>query len=541
MAATFIYGKYMPTMTDKPDKQIANLAVLLTREQMEIVYSHHKHIFIRGGFGCGKTIVAAAILKKVSESLKKDEKLYYICFDSRSELLDRMTQTTQKKDATNVIPFHNKDKRSLSDIIKGILEKDKSAKKINFVVDEYDGEDLHKSEAKMLNEIFINLLKQSVILLIVQPIEKEREIDLIRQRTNRFELLETIKQYQLTRVMRNSVEIHNLVKLAMDVLGKQRTIFFHRNYIKVNTEDVPGKNYTTELPNPGPGLAAKISSKQTDPHKYCKHNPSTPKLGLDEAQAISKSNDEEANAGRLLVSTKRIESNFLYARADKTGHKISSRKPAFFEVGNRSDFQKILSLIAIFEKRKIMRSEHVVLHFDTATIEISDLFLFAFTHHFDIKDKVTNKYEEFKSKKKSILVCSYLSFRGLEHPKTMVVIDRDINYVQHYLVEALARCTTDLYVVVLQNSSTLEQVTSEWKNKQAIRQWEIKISEDALQLDDFELNITRSTNPEIINAHMKFKRNYYKQLESKFANFVSEDKNLESQKKDEARRVIQQR
>ena len=40
---------------------------------------------------------------------------------------------------------------------------------------------------------------------------------------------------------------------------------------------------------------------------------------------------------------------------------------------------------------------------------------------------------------------------------------------------------------------------------------------------------------------MKFKRNYYKQLESKFANFVSEDKNLESQKKDEARRVIQQR
>lgn len=70
---------------------------------------------------------------------------------------------------------------------------------------------------------------------------------------------------------------------------------------------------------------------------------------------------------------------------------------------------------------------------------------------------------------------------------------------------------------------------------------EIKISEDALQLDDFELNITRSTNPEIINAHMKFKRNYYKQLESKFANFVSEDKNLESQKKDEARRVIQQR
>ena len=33
-------------------------------EQMEIVYSQDKHIIIRGGFGCGKTIIAAAMLKK---------------------------------------------------------------------------------------------------------------------------------------------------------------------------------------------------------------------------------------------------------------------------------------------------------------------------------------------------------------------------------------------------------------------------------------------------------------------------------------------
>ena len=552
VAATFIYGKYIPTMTDKPDQQIANLEVLLTPEQMEIVYSRYKHIIIRGGFGCGKTIVAAAILKKISESLKKGEKLYYICFDSRSELLDQMTQTTQKKDVTNVTPFHNEEKWRLSDIIEGILEKEKSAKKINFVVDEYDGEDLDRREAGRLNDIFIDSLLQSVILLIVQPIQKNRQINFIRQRRNNFELLTTMTPYQLTRVMRNSVEIHNLIKLTMDVLEKQRTIFFHEKDIGVKGEDVPGKNTVTESPKPGPDLTAKVSSKQTVVNKYRKHNPSIPKLGLDEAQAVSKSvngrsedsnshDSNDAQAGMLFRTKKIIESKFLYAKADKTGHKISSRKPAFFEVGNRSDFQKILSLIAIFEERKITKGEHVVLHFDIATSEIPDIFLFAFTHHFDMKEKVTNKYEEFKSKKKSILVCSYPSFRGLEHPKITVVIDRDINYVQHYLVEALARCTTDLYVVVLQNSSTLEQVTGEWKNKQAIRQWEIKISEDAPQLNNFELDITRSTNNEIINAHVKFKRNYYKQLESKFANFVIEDKNIESKKKDEARRVIQQR
>ena len=142
-----------------------------------------------------------------------------------------MTQITEKKDTTNVTVFRNEEKRSLSVIIKGILEKNESGKKMNFVVDEYDGEDLDESEAERLNEIFIKSLKQSFILLIVQPIKKEREIDTFTIQKNRFELLETMKLYQLNWVMRNSVEIHNLVKLTVDVLGKQPTIF---NYDEVN-------------------------------------------------------------------------------------------------------------------------------------------------------------------------------------------------------------------------------------------------------------------------------------------------------------------
>ena len=46
VASTFIYGKYIPTMTETPDEQMENLKVLLAREQMEIVYSQHKHIIV---------------------------------------------------------------------------------------------------------------------------------------------------------------------------------------------------------------------------------------------------------------------------------------------------------------------------------------------------------------------------------------------------------------------------------------------------------------------------------------------------------------
>ena len=567
VAATFIYGKHIPTLTDKYDEQMIKLAVLLTREQMDIVYSQDKHIIIKGGFGCGKTIVAAAMLEKISESLKNDEKLYYICYDSRSELLNQMVNVAQNKEVANMTSFHNKERRNLSEIIKDILVKKESTRKVNFIVDEYDGEDLDESEAKSLNGIFNEWLKNMFIVLIVQPIEKKRVINNIPQKRNKSELLENMKVYQLTRVMRNSVEIHNLVKLTTDVLRKQQTVFIHQEdkktksepKIRVRNESVSAANTVTKSCNPGLHITAKLPSRRRDVNQYRKEilglnevkftpesvkgtryrddyseeNPSIPKLGLDEAQALSEAMTGTSDGGVKTIS------EFRFAAADKTGHKIRSKKPTFFELGARSDFQKVISLIAIFEEREIDRSEQVVHHFDTGSNEIPDIFFFTFAHHFKIQDKVTKKYEEFKSPEKSILVCSHPTFRGLEHPKITVVIERDIYYVQHYLVEALARCTSDLCVVVLQNSSTLTNITTEWKTKVAIQQLEIKIFEDTSQGEDFELEFTRSTNTEIINA--KFRSEHYKKLQEKFSELMTKDKNFESKKELEAKRIIQQR
>ena len=563
-AATFIYGKYIPTMTDKPNEQMENLAVLLTREQMEIVYSQHNHIIVRGGFGCGKTIIAAALLKKISESLRNDENLYYICYDSRSELLDHMTESAQKKDLTNVKILHNKEGLKLSEIIKGILENKENTKKINFLVDEYDGEDLDESEGEKLNKVFNESLKQTFILLIVQPTEKRRVINNIVQKRNRFDLLENMKLYELNRVMRNSVEIHTLVKLTMNVLQKQQTIFIHQEDNKIENKDKsrsifffptksgvirkvtaslkPRSDIITNLParpkdaHEHPKQTRIISANKAqyrDIYKYPEENPSIPKLRLDEAQAVSGFIKRTGDAGVKTIS------KFLFAVADKPGHKISSKKPALFELDDRSDFQKILSLIAIFEKRRIQKSEQVALHFDTGANEIPNNCLFTFAHHFRIQQKVTKKYEEFKSQKKSILVCSYPTFRGLEHPKVTVIIDCDIYYVQHYLVETLARCTSDLCVVILQNSQTLTDVIVEWKTKQAIQQWGIEITEDASQVKDFEFEFTRKKNRNIINA--KFGRGYCKKLNKIFAKLKTEDKSFESKRKLEAKIIIQQR
>ena len=568
VAATFIYGKHIPTMIDRSNEKMTNLAVLLTRKQMKILHSQDKHIIIKGGFGCGKTVIAVAMFKKILESLKNDEKLYYICFDARSELLDDMTEGIQKADDANVALLHNKEGRNLSEIMKDILEKKESTEKVNFFVDEYDGESLGESEAENLNELFNESLKQMFIILIVQPIEKKRVINDIVQNTNRFDLLENMKLFELNRVMRNSVEIHSLVKLTKDVIQKE-TIFVH-NLIKKKaenfrtilrlTKNIKSRVFRTTLPKPPSDITTKLPSRMKDPHeypkekleldevkavqgsvkmthdgdthKYPKENPTIPKLGLDEAQALSGLTQTTGNKGVRTVS------KFLFAAADKTGHKITSEKPLLFEIWDRSDFQKIQSLIAIFQKRQIKKGEQVVLHFDTGANEIPENFLFIFEHHFKIQRKVTKNYKEFKSQKNAILVCSYPTFRGLEHPKITVIIDCDMYYVQHHLVETLARCTSDLCIVVLQNSKTLTNVTAEWKTKQVIQQWDVKFTVDPSQEENSEFEFTANKNPHIIKA--KFSPEYCKQLEKKFAELVTEDENSELKRK-EARKITQQR
>ena len=74
----------------------------------------------------------AAMLKKNSGDLKSDEKLYHICNDPRSELLDQKANSDQKNDVANVILFHNKDGRKLSEIVKSILQKKENTKKNKF-------------------------------------------------------------------------------------------------------------------------------------------------------------------------------------------------------------------------------------------------------------------------------------------------------------------------------------------------------------------------------------------------------------------------
>ena len=92
-----------------------------------------------------------------------------------------MIKDEQRRKVAKVVAFHNKKGLYLSKIINDI--KEKHSQNVHFVVDEYDGEDLDESEAETLNNMFANneSLKEAFIILIVQPIEKERTLNNIQR------------------------------------------------------------------------------------------------------------------------------------------------------------------------------------------------------------------------------------------------------------------------------------------------------------------------------------------------------------------------
>ena len=166
-----------------------------------------------------------------------------------------------------------------------------------------------------------------------------------------------------------------------------------------------------------------------------------------------------------------IENSFKYEKAAHVGHRVESALPIVFELCSYdSEFQKILSLAAVFKNLNIDSStancKHVLLHFNVNNdISWLGFKLFDLKYNTEVTNKVTNSYNDFKENAscKYIFVGNFRTFRGLEHSRITILIDRNIYSLQHYLVECIARCTTYLSVILLGNHSNLTSIIQKWR------------------------------------------------------------------------------
>ena len=541
MGATKIHDIF-PAFTADEEKQMKGALLLLTPEQIDILHSEDKHVIIDGPYGSGKSIIGRTKARMIADNLPESELLYYISYDSRSALLDEIQRSNPK---IKICPDKEEQKGTkLSDMIRDILRRNdmesqrnetnnKNQKKINMIIDEYDGEKLDRLEANALNSIinteYKRIFQDAVILLIAQSMKKKRRTNDNSTDNNRFDLLEQMKRKTLTLVMRNSIQIHNLLEVTKEFLENVATRYElqeepkvylqHKNYAqqtkKKNNTNKNEENMATQQ-YPKSALDTRKDSETTVKGSVLKFGASY--LELDEAFDYAGIRTANGDNGS------KIENNFIYEKATHIGHGAESKLPVLFELHQyENKFQKVLSLAAVFENMQIAscnaNSKHALLHFNfnndmpKLTLKLLDLK----RHHYqaDITTKVTSSYKEFKddSSRKYIFVGNFRTFRGLEHSRITIIIDRDIYSLQHYLVECIARCTTHLNIVVLGENKTINSITQKWKEgisgKPLIEVREIILNKERKELNDANLRENRIITIDIFSQE-------YKKLQQKF-------------------------
>ena len=517
------YFDDLPTFTEVPNEQMKHFLVNFNHAQKNILCSGNKHLIIQGPYGSGKSIIARKKMQMLSDELKiskRDELVHFVCFDSESALLSEIGKSPY------LIIHSNKGEKKLSEIVNNIM-KLANNDDVNLIVDEYDGESLDEEAAEKLNDIFEENFQDTTVFLVLQSIEKFRSITiketLVEKKKHRFDLLKKFQRVDLHLVMRNSIEIKNLIEVTQHFLEEQRTIY------RLPRQKIASKASTYH--NEGENDLATNSGEKKDIHVNNEEQQSIRELQLSEA-VINKNESldnatykETENGGErvsLAAKSKRAVKNpderavgcfgldeafgfagtprankndkniivnrFRYIASTGVGHNISSCHPKLFEVNydnpEEYSFEKFLVLTRTFRKLNIRNSntnnKHVILHFNTSTNEIPKL-LFPVIEYFKISHKVTNNYEDFKhNKSKSILVCNFRKLRGLEHSNVTIIIDQDIYSVQHYLVEAMARSTNKLNIVVLEKTDTISKIIAQWEDglngHHLIDHWKVQIS-----------------------------------------------------------------
>ena len=515
------YGNEFVTLASDVIQQISQ-TILMTPEQTNIVYSPKKHIIIKGCYGSGKTIVAHKRAERISGLLGKEDSLYYIICDSRSML----KVDTQFSSKINV--FHNVRQRPESAIIKEILNNDSKKGNLNLIFEEFDGENLTKSEATKLNTEFKTneRLKDSNIMIICQPLEITRLVGNVKKQGNMFHLLETMfTPCELTINMRTTKDINSIVASTVKALRQHEPVYYSSQNKKASVNvDSDSKTKTGNdrfqnkeektfniACNDTENTFNRISQNKINVDLEYEASKDQIKIQTEKNFFKMEKNTEEGDSldyktlkpdevYDFLPTIKepnaiKITSTFQHMETKQCGHNIHSELPSLFEIDYpekslQYKLQLMIALGQIIGRTRITKEnkqlcvktftdlndiidikKHVILHFDPQN-DIPKI-LHVVLKLMQLSDKITNRYEEFKdiTSEKKIFICNYRKFRGLEYPRVIAILDPAFHHLLHFLPECFNRCTTFLHIIIIKMLDTagsdklFKEMVEGWKKQ----------------------------------------------------------------------------
>lgn len=517
----------LPSLTEEPVKQIEETIIFLSGPQIEAIYCEYNHLIVEGSYGSGKSIIARLKLKLLAKASSTNEKNYFVCFDGKTDLVCELERDIESwgRDIREKIDIHvNREGKKLSQIVHSIIENEKHATKINLIVDEFDGESLDVHEATELNKVFNenSKFKEAVVVILVQPIKKERIFHNYKQSTSMFDNLEKMCKVKLPLVFRNSVEINNLVTITQEVLQSQKTVFIQpfvdeniatastvtnkhgnvtltltkteeplplkmaadkdnstniekpprlmmitdkNNY--TNTEIPPKLNVVTEKDNSKTDMQNTISathSQAQSTKQKQKNYPTSNNVDIDEAFKYATTANGMSNENGM-----KIINSFGFINS-KMGHQVKSPNlPNLFEISDCEEIaydHLIISMCAILTELKIKNfksnDKSVILHFEQN--DQPKLFTAIF-EMLDVNPFVTSEINKFYEKDKYIFISRYRKVRGLEFGNVIVLLNPEEYFEMPYLPEMLSRCMTNLHIILIERKQK-----SSKKNTEACRQ-----------------------------------------------------------------------
>ena len=263
---------------------------------------------------------------------------------------------------------------------------------------------------------------------------------------------------RLTCNKRNTLQIHNLVKVTTEVL-KNHTTTVHVPIYTAKTSKFQSDLEKTLKDERNLEAQGEVSTaQQPKKEKYedndvIKNVSESKKLIFDEACKYLRPPIDAS------IATKEVTTRFRHRESKHSGHSIESEKPNLYEIYYPQESAEfMLSLIVALEqvigKDYENINKHVILHFDVEN-DIPCSFEMAFKMMRILK-KVTIRYEEFqKINSKKIFITNFRAFKGLEYPRVVVVLDRSVSGLEQYLPECLNRCTTYLHAILLNENSEM--------------------------------------------------------------------------------------
>lgn len=165
-------------------------------------------------------------------------------------------------------------------------------------------------------------------------------------------------------------------------------------------------------------------------------------MAFKQAAKFKENNDQTANK---LKTT----SSYIFTSESEIGHHIESSNPKLVLPHQfDSNFKNMISYAAVLDSLDVGKQRTVIIHFEQTSPSILMEALMS------ISLTVLNNVQEYMKRKGNItLTVNFQFVRGMEFENVIIVADPDEYFLKHYFPEALARCTKNLALIMLEDKN----------------------------------------------------------------------------------------